>query len=71
MSKTTSTPVATPTMTTAERIGLEASLALEKDNALLRGWRVGNSPALLAKVAAYNQREYARCEAAALALLDL
>jgi hypothetical protein len=58
-------------MTTIERIGFEASVSLEKDNAFLRGWRVGNDEVVVAKVAAYNAREFARCKAAALELLDL
>lgn len=59
------------TMSVAERIAFEASVALVKDTALARGWKVGSSPNVKAKIEAYNQREYERCEAAALALLEV
>ena len=58
-------------MTLVEKIGFEASVALEKDTALLRGWQTGNDPAVIEAVAAYNEREAARCRQAALASLKL
>ena len=59
------------TMTRAERIGFEARVALEKDNALMRGWKVAEAEEIKAAVAAYNEREYNRCKEAALALLNI
>lgn len=70
-SKTNTTKSSAPTMSLSERVGFEASVSLSKDFALVRGWNVGSSEAVQAKVEAYNEREYKRCEAAALALLDL
>lgn len=68
---TTKTQAAAPQMTFIEKLAFNASVALEKDSALIRGWEAGNDPDVKAAVAAYNDREKARCKAAALASLKL
>lgn len=65
------TQATVPTMTAVERTFFEAGVIFDKESAMVRGWRTSNSEAVQAKIKAYNEREYARCEAAALALLDL
>lgn len=68
--KTTTVAAAEPTMSVMERLGFEASIALERDTSLARGWKAGNDPAVKAAIETCNAREQARCTAAALKLLS-
>ena len=58
-------------MTFVERIAFEASVALEKESPIVRGWNTGNDPQILAAVEQYNEAQRTRCLTAALATLKL
>lgn len=68
---TTNTQAAAPQMTFVENAAFQLSVAMEKESAVVRGWNAGSDPDVLAAVGAYNDRERARCKAAALASLKL
>ncbi len=60
-----------PTMSVVERAAFEASVAMDKESALVRGWNTGNEPEIQQAISAYNESERLRCKAAALHLLKL
>lgn len=57
--------------TVMERIGFEASVALDKTPALIRGWDVGNDPDTQEAIKLHNESQYNRAKIALLATLKV